>query len=295
LDNGRAWVGFTAATGADCQNQDILAWSFHSREDLARAQSNTLTMAASSTGTVQTVSTAPQPAAVTPVINVVPVAVVPVSPVAPATVRQGTSPPPAQVVSRVPPVSVLGTWETTISGADQGFMIVTFLDDFTFSGYGLQAGLTNLFTIFGDWQYGVTNLTGHWWEQVGSTEIRHGTFSGAVSTGDGLKFAAAGADGSNRLWSGAPASDYPDLTGRWTVEFAGTSPFAGAQVQLSAFSPNGESYPAIFEIGGDNSGKLIVSSKNRVYGHIQSPSGAGAAFKGGFDQGTLTLKLEAMR
>jgi len=28
LDQGRAWVGFTAATGADWYNQDVLSWSF---------------------------------------------------------------------------------------------------------------------------------------------------------------------------------------------------------------------------------------------------------------------------
>jgi hypothetical protein len=28
LDEGRAWVGFTAACGADWQNQDLVSWSF---------------------------------------------------------------------------------------------------------------------------------------------------------------------------------------------------------------------------------------------------------------------------
>jgi hypothetical protein len=33
LDDGRAWVGFTAATGADFYNQDVISWSFHSSND----------------------------------------------------------------------------------------------------------------------------------------------------------------------------------------------------------------------------------------------------------------------
>jgi hypothetical protein len=33
LDNGRAWVGFTAATGADFYNQDVIRWSFNSSND----------------------------------------------------------------------------------------------------------------------------------------------------------------------------------------------------------------------------------------------------------------------
>ena len=33
LDNGRAWVGFIAATGADFYNQDVVSWSFNSSND----------------------------------------------------------------------------------------------------------------------------------------------------------------------------------------------------------------------------------------------------------------------
>lgn len=36
LDEGRAWVGFTAACGADWQNQDVLSWSFTSNPDTPR-------------------------------------------------------------------------------------------------------------------------------------------------------------------------------------------------------------------------------------------------------------------
>ncbi len=36
LDEGRAWVGFTAACGADWQNQDLVNWSFTSDDTVAR-------------------------------------------------------------------------------------------------------------------------------------------------------------------------------------------------------------------------------------------------------------------
>ena len=36
LDQGRAWVGFTAATGADYYNQDVLSWSFDSAGSAAK-------------------------------------------------------------------------------------------------------------------------------------------------------------------------------------------------------------------------------------------------------------------
>ena len=34
LDNGRAWVGFTAASGGDWQNHDLISWIFASSEDV---------------------------------------------------------------------------------------------------------------------------------------------------------------------------------------------------------------------------------------------------------------------
>jgi hypothetical protein len=41
LDNGRAWVGFTAATGADFYNQDVIRWSFNSSNDPTQSQART--------------------------------------------------------------------------------------------------------------------------------------------------------------------------------------------------------------------------------------------------------------
>jgi hypothetical protein len=38
LDEGRAWVGFTAASGADWQNQDLVSWSFASDDTLSRVR-----------------------------------------------------------------------------------------------------------------------------------------------------------------------------------------------------------------------------------------------------------------
>jgi hypothetical protein len=35
LDDGRAWVGFTAASGADWQNHDLVSWTFNSSTDFA--------------------------------------------------------------------------------------------------------------------------------------------------------------------------------------------------------------------------------------------------------------------
>ena len=41
LDNGRAWVGFTAATGADFYNQDVISWSFDSSNAIVQNEART--------------------------------------------------------------------------------------------------------------------------------------------------------------------------------------------------------------------------------------------------------------
>jgi hypothetical protein len=38
LDNGKAWVGFTSATGGDCQNHDLLSWFFNGKSQAAAGQ-----------------------------------------------------------------------------------------------------------------------------------------------------------------------------------------------------------------------------------------------------------------
>lgn len=51
LDQGRAWVGFTAATGADYYNQDVLSWSFASSNDPAGSPESLIPTAAPQTET----------------------------------------------------------------------------------------------------------------------------------------------------------------------------------------------------------------------------------------------------
>jgi hypothetical protein len=56
LDNGRAWVGFTAATGADFYNQDVIRWSFNSSNDTIQSQAR---MTPSTSPQLQTVNPSP--------------------------------------------------------------------------------------------------------------------------------------------------------------------------------------------------------------------------------------------
>jgi hypothetical protein len=75
LDHGRAWVGFTAATGTDYYNQDVLSWIFDSVSDTAETGDG-----ASSTSSPQTETNTPS-ASVPPVYvsNVAPPPMTPLS------------------------------------------------------------------------------------------------------------------------------------------------------------------------------------------------------------------------
>ena len=61
LDNGRAWVGFTAASGADWQNHDLVSWAFDSSEDTI---SNEARLTPSTSPQIQIVNPMPSPAQV---------------------------------------------------------------------------------------------------------------------------------------------------------------------------------------------------------------------------------------
>jgi hypothetical protein len=292
LDQGRAWVGFTGSTGADSQRQIILSWSFNALPDIARAQSNAVTTS-QSPATTQTSSTAPAPVPQPTILTQV-VIVAGVAPSSPAPASNAVSTPVNMPTPSIAPASILGTWETTIGGANQGLMVLTFMKDSTFSGYGLRTGLTNLFTVVGDWQPGRNSLTGHWWEYSGRADPQRGALSGNVSNAGELKFTAIAPDGSTNSWTGAAVSDYSDLSGHWNVSFAGNSTFAIGQLDLTAFEIGGGAYPGVFEITGENSGKLIVSSDNRIFGYIRSPAGDGATVRGSFTPGSSTLRLETV-
>jgi len=285
LDNGRAWVGFTAATGADSQKQDLLAWSFDSSGGKKPLQTNIVIIA--ETPKVQRVSPGSEFPFSVQSTNVGAVAV-------PKTPQPGDNAvAPVQKQPNAGTISVLGTWETTITGADKGLMILTFTNDFTFSGYGLRMGLTNLFTISGDWRYNVPGkLMGHWWEKLGKVDTMHGTFTSEAMPGRGFTVRIAGVDSPTYSWTVAPATDYVDLSGRWNAVIDGPNSSAGVQLQLSAFKAGTVAYPGVFEIAGDSSGKLIISSENQVYGHLRRASGVNATFSGRFSPARPTLQLE---
>ena len=282
LDNGRAWVGFTAATGADSQKQDLLAWSFaSSRQKIP--ETNTTNNGSAKVPPGSSDSSSPVSVQAT---NVGTIAI--------SNNPQAGDNAAAPLLRRLNAgtVPVLGTWETTITGADKGLMILTFTNDFTFSGYGLRTGLTNLFTISGDWQFdGSGQLTGHWWEKLRKTDNMHGAFTSESMPGRGFTVRVAGSD-AGYSWTVAPATDYVDLSGRWKADINGAYPSKSLHLQLSAKKDGVEAYPGVFEITGDGSGNLIISSENRIYGQFRRNSGVVATFTGSFNPAKPTLQLE---
>jgi Legume lectin domain len=59
LDNGKAWVGFTAATGGDCENHDLLSWFFN--------ETTSASASAAQPGKQTLATSAPEPTQAAPV------------------------------------------------------------------------------------------------------------------------------------------------------------------------------------------------------------------------------------
>jgi hypothetical protein len=68
LDEGRAWVGFTSSTGADCQNHDLLGWSFASLDNPEVQTALRAAVAASAPGKPHTAAPAVAAAEPSPVL-----------------------------------------------------------------------------------------------------------------------------------------------------------------------------------------------------------------------------------
>ena len=61
LDNGRAWIGFTASTGADAQNHDLLSWSFGPPAEMPKQRSLASVSPGSRSGAVNAAPTKVEP------------------------------------------------------------------------------------------------------------------------------------------------------------------------------------------------------------------------------------------
>ncbi|MEI6083506.1 MAG: Ig-like domain-containing protein [Verrucomicrobiota bacterium] len=147
--------------------------------------------------------------------------------------------------------SPVGTWETKLSGAAKGTVILAFNDDFTLTGHGMEAGSIGLFLVSGAWSYNAAHQP-------------TGTLSGLPqSTGDftaKIKGSKLSATAGKLKFKGQPLLPVLDLAGAWSASVAGSP----ATWQL-ALSPV---YANVFDwiVTGPSaaSGSMLITAKGAI-------------------------------
>ncbi|PAW69358.1 MAG: hypothetical protein B9S38_09995 [Verrucomicrobiia bacterium Tous-C4TDCM] len=161
----------------------------------------------------------------------------------------------------------VGTWEITLSGAEQGLAFATFEEDKELTGYSLSDDAPGIFTLAGTWDIDEKGrLTGNYIRVVNGQSV-NGTLAGKVA-GRGITGKIVAENG-NFNFKAKPQGTPLNLTGDWS----------GLAVQKR--TKVGQSYtvvptalPGVFDIigsglaplGGDFpiTGTAVVHSTGRV-------------------------------
>ena len=146
----------------------------------------------------------------------------------------------------------LGTWEVMIKGADSGLAYITFRDDLTLDGYGIQLGIVELCRYNGNWTVDATGNV------LGDVRVIHGAvtngateFSGQIISNSTFLVNLQSAVGKPPLWKGKPADFEADLTGQWTATVQKSCPGMGEQYSIQLFQENEQSFSGLFAVDGD--------------------------------------------
>lgn len=109
--------------------------------------------------------------------------------------------------------SPVGTWEVTLSGAEQGLAFATFEEDKDLTGYGLSDDATGIFTLSGSWDIDENgNLTGSYL-RVSDGESVTGTLTARL-TGRRITGSIAAENG-NFDFKAKPQGTPRNLAGDW--------------------------------------------------------------------------------
>ena len=170
-------------------------------------------------------------------------------------------------------MSPLGTWQTTLVGADRGVVYLTFTNDFTFSGYGFTRDSFGLFNIAGTWgNNSAVHVVGGYTQDFGE-DSEAGSFDAKLN-GRGTKLVAFARASNGRLRFLGTAGDatIADLRGNWTsqVTVEGRRHFETYTIDVST------NLAGVFEVSGQGddaggsftvSGALIINSRGQVAGY----------------------------
>jgi hypothetical protein len=117
------------------------------------------------------------------------------------------------VLSAAEPTPV-GTWEITLSGAEQGLAFATFEEDKELTGYGLSDDAPGIFTLAGTWDIDEKGrLTGNYIRVVNGQSV-NGTLAGKV-TGRRI-IGKIVAENGNFNFKAKPQGTPLNLTGDWS-------------------------------------------------------------------------------
>ena len=109
--------------------------------------------------------------------------------------------------------SPVGTWEITLSGAEQGLAFATFEEDKDLIGYGLSDEAPGLFTLTGTWDIDEKGkLTGSYLREADG-EFVTGTLTARLT--DRRIIGSIAAENGNFKFKARPQGTLPNLTGDW--------------------------------------------------------------------------------
>jgi hypothetical protein len=153
--------------------------------------------------------------------------------------------------------SPVGTWEITLSGAEQGLAFATFEEDKDLTGYGLSDDAPGIFTLAGTWDIDEKgNLTGSYLRVADGNSVT-GTLTARL-TGRRITGSIAAENG-NFSFKARPQGNTRNLTGEWE----GLATQDGTSVPQS-YTIVPTALPGVFDITG--SGLSLVAGEFGITG-----------------------------
>jgi len=175
--------------------------------------------------------------------------------------------------------SPVGTWQTSIKGADSGVAYLTFSNNLTFVGYGYSRRSFGMFGLSGTWGNNSAGqvVAGFTQDFIDGSEA--GSFNAKVS-GNSKKLTALakGSVGKLRLLGAPGDSPIDDLSGDWTSQVT----IEGRRHMENYTIVTSTNWPGVFDLTGSGiddsgsftiSGAMIVNSRNQAAGFTANDYG----------------------
>ena len=167
------------------------------------------------------------------------------------------------------PLSPVGTWEVVISGVSRGTSMMTFSNDFSVSGYGIERKQFGLFTLTGNWGFDTNgNVVVAYLQSLNGVNTAV-SFTAIVQHSGKFRAKGTGTSGGLQFRGAVAASDFPVLSGSWTAVVKRHGKTLHEAYTITAST----NFPAVFDVTGDGlsdtgsftlSGAFIATSHNQL-------------------------------